>query len=107
MELLDEYKPLKLGYWKWLDFTMGILLGLWVPYAQRARNYDCQYQLGELAFEIIDWYILTDPFWWRGFSDWYSALTVVGNALNQLGLLWAAIDTCAAQYTYSVTNPWL
>ena len=51
--------------------------------------------------------MLTDPYWWRGFADTYSLISVAGNALNQIGLLWRVIDTCAAQYTFSLTNAWL
>ena len=40
-ELLDELNPFGLKYWKWLDVTMGLTIGLWLPYIQRARSYDC------------------------------------------------------------------
>ena len=106
-ELLDELNPFGLKYWKWLDVTMGLTIGLWLPYIQRARSYDCQSEMFALGVEIIDWYMLTDPYWWRGFADTYSLISVAGNALNQIGLLWRVIDTCAAQYTFSLTNAWL
>lgn len=94
-ELLDEYKPLKV-HWKWVDLALGAVLGLYQPYMQRARDYDCQSEFFAFSFEIIDWYMLTDPYWWRGFDDIYSLVNLVGNAANQLGLLWRVVDTCAA-----------
>ena len=40
-EIIDEYKIFKADWWKYVDLASGMTLGLYQPYVERARSYDC------------------------------------------------------------------
>ena len=58
------------------------------------------------GIEVINWYTLTDPNWFKGFADPFSIIYVIGNGLMQGFVFFRMIDTCIAQFEYSA-NGWL
>ena len=40
-EIIDEYKLFTTNWWKYVDLAAGLSLGMYQPYVERARSYDC------------------------------------------------------------------
>ena len=41
VEIIDEYKLFVTNWWKYVDLAAGFSLGMYQPYVERARSYDC------------------------------------------------------------------
>ena len=96
-ELLDEYQPLKPSqdWFYYHPLGLGLVLGLWEPYMQRARNYDCQSEFFSFTISLIDLHMLTDLDFWIDFEDQWSLIWLCVTATNNLYNLWRVVDTCA------------
>ena len=105
-ELIDKYMPLAPEH-TYFDLVFGAVVGVWNPYMQRARNYDCQSAFFAFGLDLSNYYLMTDPYWFNGFDDTNSLIWFSATTLNQLWSAFELVDTCAGQLTYSEANPWV
>ena len=91
----------------WIDLALGVVWGLYQPYMERARLYDCTTAFQNFGIELINWSLMTDAYWFKGFTDIYSVVWFTLTLLNHVLLFWRVMDTCSAQYDYSVSSKWL
>ena len=104
-QIVEELDPLnQTKIWKWIDFSYGIVLGLWAPYMQRARDYDCFSEMMNLALEIQDWHLMFDQKF--DMKDWQGWLFMGMGVLTQIYGGYRSLDVCLDQYYFSVGNPW-
>ena len=105
-ELIGELTVLKQDFWKYLDLAAGMILGLYQPYLERARAYDCNSRFLSFCIELINYSTLTDPNWFKGFKDPFSIAYLILLTLAEVFNLFILVDTCADQYAFSA-NLWL
>jgi hypothetical protein len=81
------------------------MVGLWAPYMQRARDYDCFSEMMQLALEIMDWHLVFENKF--DVNEWRDWLFVGTGALTQFYGGFRSLDVCLDQYSFSKGNPWI
>ena len=62
-----------------LEFVVGIMLGTWLPFMNRARNSDCFTNFWSLSLNIFRWHPLfdfADGRTFANFFDWVTFLSI-------------------------------
>ena len=90
-----------------VELITGLMLGLWFPLMQRARNHDCFSMMWNLVLELYKWHTLADDKnqnKFKGFWDYISFILVPTITSVRI---WQTSHACADQWDVNEKIPWL